>query len=116
MAKEYPNLGVRPEDPTPGDKAKAKVAEVRDNVKQWWQDLRIGDGHATGMARLGGHEVTQALAAFPDSTIRPMDEPGVFGNATAQIVTEEMGKSFTDTLEKSARPGRDDPDREGMSR
>jgi hypothetical protein len=59
--------------------------------QMWDMVPRIGDGHAMGMLRLGGHELTQALAAFPDSNIRPLDEPGVFGNSTPQIVTEPMG-------------------------
>lgn len=60
-------------------------------VKQWWQDLRIGDGHAAAMARLGFKEVAQALPAFPESTIRPVEEPGLFGNPTQIMVTDEMG-------------------------
>lgn len=52
---------------------------------------KIGEGHAMAMIRLGGHEITQALQAFPDSNIQPMEEPGVFGNPTPQIVTQEMG-------------------------
>ena len=52
---------------------------------------KIGEGHAMGMFRLGAHELTQALAAFPDSNIKPMEEPGVLGNPTPQLVTQEMG-------------------------
>lgn len=52
---------------------------------------KIGEGHVTAMLRLGGHELTQALQAFPDSNIRPMEEPGVFGNPTPQVVTQDMG-------------------------
>ena len=44
---------------------------------------KLGSGHAMAMLRLGGHEITQALQAFPDSNIRPMEEPGVFGNENA---------------------------------
>jgi hypothetical protein len=51
---------------------------------------KIGEGHAMAMLRLGGHELTQALAAFPDSNIRPMEEQGTIGNPTPQIVTQEM--------------------------
>jgi hypothetical protein len=52
---------------------------------------KIGEGHAAAMLRLGAHELTQALAAFPDSNIKPMEEAGVVGNPTPQLVTEEMG-------------------------
>jgi hypothetical protein len=70
---------------------KSILQRAIDGIQQGWEDLRIGDGHAAGMARLGGHEITQALVALPDSNVRPMDEPGVFGNPTPQIVTSEMG-------------------------
>jgi hypothetical protein len=52
---------------------------------------KLGEGHLAAMGRLGAHELTQALAAFPDSNIKPMEEPGVLGNPTPQIVTQEMG-------------------------
>ncbi len=52
---------------------------------------KIGEGHLAGMARQGLKELAQALAAFPDSTIRPVEEPGVFGNVTPQIATDLMG-------------------------
>ena len=51
---------------------------------------KIGEGHLMAMVRLGGHELTQVLAAFPESNIRPMDEPGTFGNPTPQIVTSQV--------------------------
>lgn len=52
---------------------------------------KFGEGHLAAMGRLGAHELTQALAAFPDSNIKPLEEPGVVGNPTPQIVTQEMG-------------------------
>lgn len=54
---------------------------------------KIGEGHAMAMLRLGGHEITQALQAFPDSNIRPMEEPGVFGNENApqRVLPKESG-------------------------
>lgn len=54
---------------------------------------KIGEGHAMAMLRLGGHEITQALQAFPDSNIRPMEEPGVFGNENApqRVPPKESG-------------------------
>ena len=68
------------------------------------------------MLRLGGHELTQALAAFPDSNIRPMDEAGTVGNATPQIITQEMGMSYVDMLDQAASRRNEDQDRGGMSR
>jgi hypothetical protein len=55
------------------------------------QSAKIGEGHLAAMMRAGFKEVGQALVAFPDSNIRPVEEPGLVGNPTPQIVTEEMG-------------------------
>ena len=66
------------------------LGSIKDGLQEGWDNLRIGDGHVAGMIRLGAHEWTQALAAFPDSNIRPMEEPGVWGNPTQMIVTDQM--------------------------
>ncbi len=76
---------------------------------------KIGEGHAAAMLRLGAHELTQALAAFPESNIRPLEEMGVFGNTTPQIVTQEMGVSYADMLRDGALRGGNDKD-QGFSR
>jgi len=53
---------------------------------------KIGEGHAEAMARKGFKEIGQALQAFPPGQqIQLTEEPGVFGNPTQQIVTQEMG-------------------------
>jgi hypothetical protein len=65
---------------TLGEKAASMAKGVIAGMKEAWDNFRIGDGHASGMLRLGAHEATQALVALPDSNIRPMEEPGVFGN------------------------------------
>ena len=54
------------------------------------------------MLRLGLKELTQALPAFPDSNVKPVEEPGVFGNVTPQIATDQMGY---DTALDSAHRG-----------
>ena len=82
---------------------KSILQRAIDGIKQGWEDLRIGDGHAMGMVRLGGHEITPALAAFPDTNVRPLEEQGVFGNVTPQIVTSEMG--FDQMFENYANRG-----------
>lgn len=69
---------------------------------------KIGDGHFSAMLRLGGKELTNALAAFPDSNIRPQEEMGVYGSATPQMVTEEIrGQDFghNDNLIAAAQRG-----------
>ena len=57
----------------------AKPAPQAPKTEGWM----LGRGHALGMARLGFHEITNALQAFPDSNMKPMEEPGVFGNENA---------------------------------
>jgi hypothetical protein len=52
---------------------------------------KIGEGHAEAWLRAGFKELAQALPAFPDSHVRPVEEPGLVGNPTPQIVTEQMG-------------------------
>lgn len=47
---------------------------------------KIGAGHAQAMFRAGLKELGQALTAFPDSTIRPVEEPGLVGNLTPQEI------------------------------
>ena len=65
---------------------------------------KIGEGHAAAMGRAGFKELSQALVAFPESNIRPVEEPGTFGNPTQQIVTAEMGagNNYNDMLEQHA--------------
>ena len=64
------------------------LGRMADKIGQAWDDLRIGEEHAKGMAKLGLHELTQALPAFPDSNIRPIEEPGVFGNEAMPHIQE----------------------------
>lgn len=51
---------------------------------------KIGEGHAAAMARAGLKEIAQALPAFPAQGIQPVEEPGLVGNPTQQIVTDQM--------------------------
>ena len=65
--------------------AAAKAAPAQDKAAEKAPEQaghKIGEGHAMAMLRLGGHELTNLLQAFPDS-IRPIEEPGVFGNENA---------------------------------
>jgi len=80
------------------------------------RDRKIGEGHLAGMARQGLKELAQALPAFPDS-VRPVEEPGVFGNPTQQIVTQEMGGSYQEMLNSyiAQTPAVEAPDK-GMER
>lgn len=81
------------------------------------QGKKIGEGHVAAMARLGLKELAQALPAFPDSNIRPIEEPGAFGNPTPQIVTEEMGyNQMLDSYANRPTPPRDPERDRGMSR
>ncbi|MCE9565749.1 MAG: hypothetical protein K8U57_27305 [Planctomycetes bacterium] len=62
------------------------VAHEVNSIKEWWSGLHFGAGHADAMIRAGGKELAQALVAFPDSNIRPVEEPGLLGNLTPQEV------------------------------
>lgn len=76
-------------------------AAVIDSIKEGWENLHVGDEHAKGMAKLGLHELTQALPAFPDSNIRPLEEPGVFGNETMPHLG---APSFEQAMNDNYRP------------
>lgn len=60
------------------------------------QQQKIGAGHLQAMARAGVKELAQALPAFPDSNIRPVEEPGLAGNLTPQEIVH--GKSHYETM------------------
>ena len=55
------------------------------------EGAKIGTGHAEGMVRAGFKEIAQALEAFPGQGIHHVEEPGLVGNPTPQLVTQEMG-------------------------
>jgi hypothetical protein len=57
---------------------------------------KIGAGHLAAMGRAGIKELSQALVALPDSTIRPVEEPGLAGNLTPQEVVH--GKSQYESM------------------
>ena len=63
---------------------------------------KIGEGHLAAMLRLGLKELAQALKPLPDSNIGQLEEPGVFGNITPQIATDQMG--YDGVLADSAHP------------
>ena len=52
---------------------------------------KIGAGHMAAMGRAGAKELAQALVALPDSTVRPVEEPGLTGNLTPSEIVQ--GKS-----------------------
>ncbi len=57
---------------------------------------KIGAGHLAAMGRAGLKELSQALVALPDSNIRPVEEPGLYGNLTPQEIV--AGKSEYDKM------------------
>ena len=57
---------------------------------------KIGAGHVAAMGRAGLKELSQALVALPDSNIRPVEEPGLYGNLTPQEIVQ--GKSEYDKM------------------
>lgn len=57
-------------------------------MKQANPTPKIGAGHGQAVLRAGHKELTQILPAFPDS-IKPVEEPGLFGNPVAHEVFME---------------------------
>ncbi len=53
---------------------------------------KIGAGHLAAMGRAGLKELTQALVALPDSNIRPVEEPGLYGNLTPSEIVAGKGE------------------------
>ncbi|MEZ6128892.1 MAG: hypothetical protein R3C59_09435 [Planctomycetaceae bacterium] len=51
------------------------------------QAPKIGQTHAPAMVRLGLKELSQVIAAFPES-VQPVEEMGLAGNALPQEVFE----------------------------
>jgi hypothetical protein len=72
---------------------------------------KLGAGHLAAMGRAGLKELSQALVALPDSNIRPVEEPGLYGNLTPQEIV--AGKSEYDKmLSGYASRGQQDIERE----
>lgn len=64
----------------------------------------IGEGHFAAWMRQGFKEIAQTLQAFPGQGIHQVEEPGLFGNPTPQIVTNEMGAgSYQDMLRQASQ-------------
>ena len=84
------------------------------------EEVKIGTGHAEAMLRAGFKELGQALQAFPGQGIQHVEEPGLFGNPTPQLVTQEMGgvKDWNAQLDMAAArgAGRDQDRGQGMER
>jgi hypothetical protein len=64
--------------------------------KEQPQKMKIGAGHLAAWVRAGHKEISQALVAFPDSNIRPVEEPGLYGNLTPQEILH--GKTQYESL------------------
>lgn len=84
---------------------KEKLAAVKTNavegVKQWWKDLRIGDGHWSAWNRLALKELRNALEAFPQSITDT--EIGLFGTAVQSEVASARKEKAAATTQ--AREG-----------
>lgn len=55
-------------------------------AKRMWEK---GLAEAAAFGRQGAHELTQALPAFPTTNVRPIEEPGLWGNPTPAQVDRE---------------------------
>ena len=68
------------------------------------QGPKIGAGHASAMYRQGLKELSQALPAFPSSSIQPVEELGLAGTKTPQEVVQSKG-DYQLMLDGYARSG-----------
>jgi hypothetical protein len=64
---------------------------------------KFGEGHFMAWIREGFKELAQALEAFPGQGIHHVEEAGLVGNPTPQIVTQEMGASYQDLLREASQ-------------
>jgi len=71
---------------------------------------KFGEGHMEAWIREGFKEAAQALQAFPGD-IHPVEEPGLVGNPTQPLVSEQMGFGQDAHLEGASDRGvgRDSP-------
>jgi hypothetical protein len=68
------------------------------------EERKIGEGHFAAWIRQGFKEIAQVLQAFPGQGIHQVEEPGLFGNPTPQIVTNEMGAgSYQQQLQEASQ-------------
>jgi hypothetical protein len=68
------------------------------------EDRKLGEGHFVAWMREGFKEIAQALQAFPGQGIHQVEEPGLFGNPTPNIVTNQMGAgSYQDMLREASQ-------------
>lgn len=72
---------------------------------------KIGEGHFEAWVRAGAKEGTQVLRAFPDATIQPVEEPGLFGNLTPQEIVNAKAsiQARADQQVDRGSPGRESP-------
>jgi hypothetical protein len=76
--------------------------------KAWDAVPRVGDGHATAMARLGLKELTHnILPAFPHQGQHIIEEMGLFGNPTQGEVANDRKEGLR--LDGNEEPVRDGP-------
>lgn len=60
------------------------------------QKMKIGAGHLAAWVRAGHKEIGQALVAFPNGSMQPVEEPGLVGNLTPQEIVH--GKTQYESL------------------
>src|SRR4051812_15665700 len=101
MAREN---DTQQEDRTPKEPLIAKVDKtldkVGDAVAQFWNDLRIGDGHMAGMGRKGGVEFGQYLPAFNNAGMGTVEDHGVFPNRTQGEIATTRNETGLDANEE----------------
>lgn len=77
------------------------------------EERKFGEGHFMAWIREGFKEIAQALEAFPGQGIHHVEEAGLVGNPTPQLVTREMGVTgYQDLLREAQERGSPGPEQQ----
>jgi hypothetical protein len=77
------------------------------------ENRKFGEGHFMAWVREGFKELAQALQAFPGQGIHQVEEPGLVGNPTPQMVTHEMGADrYQELLREASQRGGPEQDQQ----
>lgn len=96
MAKQQDGQGQEPRKDTPLDKA-------INGLKEKWENLHIGGGHAGGMLRKGAVELGQYMPAFNNAGMTTVEDPAIFPNATQGEIATARGNTKLDAEQEKPR-------------
>ncbi len=76
---------------------------IKEKLAQFWENLRIGDGHATGMFRKGFVELGQYLPAFNQAGMTTVEDMGIFPNSTQGEIATGRKETGLDAEQEQSR-------------